>query len=342
MRAMTEATPPSPSSDSFAALVAGDEGGFSLSARSADSSLLAAGDVLVRVEYSAVNYKDALALCGNKNKILRAFPMVPGVDYAGVVAASASEKYKEGARVIMHGRAVGEKHSGGFAEYARAPGEWFVPMPENMNARQAMLSGTAGATAALCVIALRESGYVKEGGAIVVSGASGGVGSFAVMLLAKLGYEVFAVSRPAATEYLRGLGAGDVISRGDMSADCRPLEKAKWDGGVDTVGGKILARMLAETKYGGVVAACGLAGSFDLHTTVMPFILRGVRLDGIDSVEIPQELRLKAWGLLSQTLAAEDYEKVFAGEVSLGEAAAAAERVLSGEVSGRFLVKPQL
>ncbi|MGI9338385.1 MAG: acryloyl-CoA reductase, partial [Gammaproteobacteria bacterium] len=279
-------------------------------------------------------------LCGNKNKILRAFPIIPGVDYAGVVEKSASDQYRPGDNVIMHGRAMGEQYSGGFSQYARTAAKDLVPMPGKLTARMSMLAGTAGATAALCVIALRESGYVPDGGAVVVSGASGGVGSFAVMLLAKLGYEVVAVSRPAAADYLRGLGAADVIGRETMSADCRPLEKAKWHGGIDTVGGKVLARMLAETRYGGVVAACGLAGGFDLPTTVMPFILRGVRLDGVDSVMIPQDRRVQAWQLLADTLAADDYEKVFADECALADAPAAARKILDGEVSGRFLVNP--
>ena len=327
---------------SFSALVARDDGGkFSVGVESgADSSLLAEGDVLVRVAFSSVNYKDALALCGNKNKILRAFPIIPGVDYAGEVAASASDQYQTGDKVIMHGRAVGEKYSGGFSQYVRARAGDLVPMPSPMDSRAAMLAGTAGATAALCVIALRDSGYVPDGGAVVVSGASGGVGSFAVMLLAKLGYEVHAVSRTKAADYLRGLGAADIIEREEMRTECRPLEKAKWHGGIDTIGGKVLARMLAETHYGGVVAACGLAGGFDLPTTVMPFILRGVRLEGVDSVMIPQKLRVRAWQLLAETLAAEDFEKVFAAECSLADAPAAAQKILDGEVSGRFLVNP--
>ena len=327
----------------FPALVAREtDGAFAVAAEQADASLLAEGDVLVKVAYSAVNYKDALALCGNKNKILRAFPIIPGVDYSGEVAASASAQYKTGDKVLMHGRQCGEKFSGGYATFARARAEDLVPTPANLNDKHAMLAGTAGATAALCVIALRESGHVKDGGAVVVSGASGGVGSFAVMLLAKLGYETHAVSRPAAADYLKDLGATNIIHREEMSADCRPLEKQRWHGGVDTVGGKVLARMLAETHYGGVVAACGLAGGFDLPTTVMPFILRGVRLDGVDSVAIPQPLRLRAWQLLADTLAGGDYEKVLAGECALADTPAAAEKILSGEISGRFLVNPAL
>lgn len=327
---------------SFCALVAREgEGGVVFAVEDdADAAVLAGGDVLVRVALSGINYKDALALCGNKNKILRAFPIVPGVDYAGVVDKSASDLFRAGDKVIMHGRAMGEQYSGGFAQYARTKAEDLVPMPAGIDARVAMLAGTAGATAALCVIALRESGYVPDGGSVVVSGASGGVGSFAVMLLAKLGYEVVAVSRPAAADYLHGLGAKDIVARADMAADARPLEKAKWHGGIDTVGGKVLARMLAETRYGGVVAACGLAGGFDLPTTVMPFILRGVRLEGVDSVMIPQARRLQAWQLLADTLDGADYEKVFAAECKLVDAAAAAAKVLAGEVSGRFLVNP--
>lgn len=326
----------------FSALVAREgEGGFVVTAEGGvDAGLLADGDVLVRVAFSGINYKDALALCGNKNKILRAFPIIPGVDYAGEVEKSAAAQYKPGDKVIMHGRAMGEQYSGGFSQYARTKADDLVPMPAQLSARSSMLAGTAGATAALCVIALRDSGYVPAGGKVVVSGASGGVGSFAVMLLAKLGYEVVAVSRAAAADYLRGLGAVDIVEREAMGADCRPLEKQKWHGGIDTVGGKVLARMLAETHYGGVVAACGLAGGFDLPTTVMPFILRGVRLEGVDSVMIPQARRVQAWQLLADTLAADDYEKVFAGECSLADTPAAAKKILDGEVSGRFLVNP--
>ncbi|MGI9307188.1 MAG: acryloyl-CoA reductase [Gammaproteobacteria bacterium] len=329
-----------PTPEKFRALVARTDDGGKLSAavEDADSSLLAEGDALVRVSWSGVNYKDALAVSG-KGKILRASPLIPGIDYAGTLEADAGE-LRAGARVALTGRGVGEKYSGGFAQFARVKSAWLSVLPDNINARQAMACGTAGITAALCVLALHESGHVKSGGKIAVSGASGGVGSFAVRLLAKLGYEVFAVSRPAAADYLKKLGAANVLSREEMSAPCRPLEKSKWHGAVDTVGGAILARFLAETEYGGVVAACGLAADAKLHTTVMPFILRGVRLDGVDSVMIPDSLRARAWKLIADTLADEDYAAVESEAVGLDGIAAAAEKVLKGDFNGRILVSP--
>ena len=329
------------SSDKFEALVASaaEDGKYSFAVRkNADSSLLAEGDALVRVRWSGVNYKDALALA-NKSPILRASPMIPGVDYAGEIAADVGD-FKAGDLVALTGRGVGEKHSGGFAQFARAPAKWLTPLPANIGARQAMICGTAGVTAALCVLALEDGGHVKAGGKIVVSGASGGVGSFAVRLLARKGYQVAAVSRLAAEEYLRGLGAGEVVAREAMAEKCRALEKAKWDGGIDTVGGPILSRMLAETNYGGVVAACGLAAEAGLKTTVMPFILRGVRLDGVDSVMIPESLRARAWALLADTLKDEDYAAIESEAVGLDGLAAAADKVLSGNFNGRILVSP--
>jgi acrylyl-CoA reductase (NADPH) len=302
-----------------------------------DSAVLADGDVLVRVAWSGINYKDALAVTG-KGKILRSSPIVPGIDYAGEVAASDSPNFAVGDNVLLTGFGVGEKHSGGFAQYARAQAGWLSSLPAGIDARKAMTCGTAGLTAALCVIALRDSGHVPAGGQIAVSGASGGVGSFAVRLLARLGYTVTAVSRLAAADYLYEMGATNVITREEMSADAKPLEKSRWDGAVDTVGGKVLARLLAETNYGGVVAACGLAGGMSLNTTVAPFILRGVRLDGVDSVMIPQQLRAKAWQLLADTLTANDYTRVQNCVVGLDGVIAGGEMVLAGELSGRILV----
>ncbi|MBE8157873.1 MAG: acryloyl-CoA reductase [Betaproteobacteria bacterium] len=329
-----------PTTEKFKALVArtDDDGKLSAAVEDADSALLAEGDATVRVQWSGINYKDALAVSG-KGKILRGSPLIPGIDFAGTLAADAGGM-SAGTAVVLTGRGVGEKYSGGFSQFARTKSAWLLPLPQNINARQAMLCGTAGITAALCVLALHESGHVKEGGKIAVSGASGGVGSFAVRLLAKLGYQVFAVSRPAAAEYLKKAGAADILPREEMSAPCRPLEKSRWDGAVDTVGGAILARLLAETEYGGVVAACGLAASHKLETTVMPFILRGVRLDGVDSVMIPDSLRARAWQLLAETLADEDYAAVENSAVGLDGIVAAADKVLSGELNGRILVSP--
>ena len=254
--------------DTFPALVARDG---VCATEQADSSLLHDGAVTVAVRYSSVNYKDALAVTG-KGKILRTSPMIPGIDYAGEVVESESEKYRPGDKVLLTGYGVGEKYSGGFAAYARANDSWLLPLPDGMDERQAMICGTAGLTAALCALSLTESGHIPEGGAIVVSGASGGVGSFSVSLLAKMGYAVTAISRPDNEAYLSSLGATAILSREEMSADARPLEKSRWAGAVDCVGGKILARILAEMGYGGVVAACGLAADTGLQTTVMPFI----------------------------------------------------------------------
>lgn len=321
-------------SKSFPALVATDN---QMEVKTADDSLLAEGGVTVRVAYSGINYKDALAVTG-KGKILRASPMIPGIDYAGSVTTSDSDEFKVGDSVILTGFAVGEKHSGGFAGVARAQAKWLVPLPAGMSAKQAMVVGTAGLTAGLCVLAVTESGYLPDGGQVVVSGASGGVGSFAVLLLARMGYAVTAVSRPAATEYLTGLGATAVLPREEMSAAARPLEKSRWDAAVDTVGGAVLARILAEMNYGGVVAACGLAGSHELNSTVMPFILRGVRLDGVDSVMIPRAKRERAWSLIAKHLREADYETITAQTVGLDGIAAAAEKVLAGDFNGRILV----
>lgn len=318
----------------FAALVARDG---AVAVEQADSSLLAEGDVTIKIAYSGINYKDALAVTG-KGKILRASPMVPGIDYAGEVVETTADNFAVGDKVLLTGWGVGEKYSGGFAEYARARAGWLLPLPTAMDEKQAMACGTAGLTAALCVVALLDSGHVAAGGEVAVSGASGGVGSVAVMLLSRLGYQVTAVSREEAADYLRELGAKEVLSREEMAADARPLEKARWDGAVDCVGGKVLARLLAETKYGGVVAACGLAGGHDLPTTVMPFILRGVRLDGVDSVMIPAALRRRAWALLAEHMRPDDYQRLVADTVPLEKVSAACARLLTGSVNGRILV----
>ena len=329
-----------PTPDSFRALIAraDDDGKVAAAVENVDSALLAAGDALVRVRWSCINYKDALAVTG-KGKILRASPMIPGIDYAGEMLNDAGE-FHTGDTVVLTGRGVGEKHSGGFSQLAQISADWLSALPPNINPQQAMICGTAGVTAALCVLALHQSGHVKSGGNIAVSGASGGVGSFAVRLLSKLGYQPTAISRPAAADYLTQMGATQIISREEMNAAARPLEKSRWDGAIDTVGGTILARLLAETNYGGVVAACGLAADIKLNTTVMPFILRGVRLDGIDSVMIPNALRAKAWQLLADTLDDADYAAVANETVGLDGIVAAGNKVLGGDFNGRILVSP--
>ena len=308
----------------------------------AERSLLYDGDTLVKIAYSCINYKDALAVTG-KAPILRASPLIPGIDYAGEIVESRAAEFSPGDKVILTGNAVGEKHSGGFSAYAGADARWLVPLPSGMDEKQAMICGTAGLTAALCVLALTDSGHVKDGGKVVVSGASGGVGSVAVRLLSRLNYAVTAISRPATAvgDYLRALGAAEILPREEMSAASRPLEKSRWDGAVDCVGGAVLARILAEMNYGGVVAACGLAGGADLKTTVMPFILRGVRLDGVDSVMIPRPLRERAWALLAQHLTAEDYTRIGGETATLSQVPDACARVLAGDMNGRILVSPQ-
>ena len=324
---------------SFAALVAREEG---IAAQAdAEPALLAAGDVLVRVRYSSVNYKDALALCG-KGRILRRLPMIPGVDYAGEVVESESPDFAPGDLAVNTGAGAGEKKSGGYAEYACADSATLTRLPDGVSPRAAAAVGTAGVTAALCALALFADGRVKSGDEVAVSGASGGVGSFAVALLAAMGCKVAAVSRPQAGDYLRALGAAEVLPREQMAADCKPLESARWAGGVDAVGGKILARMLAETKYNGVVAACGLAADASLPTTVMPFILRNVRLEGIDSVGIGRAARARAWELIARHIDDDFTAKIAPAEVGLNGAVEAARSVLAGDMQGRALVVPKL
>ncbi len=264
------------------------------SVQTLDASRLPEGDVTVDVHWSSLNYKDALAITG-KGKIIRNFPMIPGIDFAGIVRASEDPRFHAGQEVLLTGWGVGENHWGGLAQQARVKGDWLVAMPQGLDARKAMVIGTAGFTAMLCVMALEDAGIHPQDGEIVVTGASGGVGSTAVALLHKLGYQVVAVSgRESTHEYLKRLGASRILPR-DEFAESRPLEKQLWAGAIDTVGDKVLAKVLAQMNYGGCVAACGLAGGFALPTTVMPFILRNVRLQGVDSVMTPPERRAQAW-----------------------------------------------
>ncbi len=258
-----------------------------------EESQLPAGDVTVDVHWSSLNYKDALAITG-KGKIIRHFPMIPGIDFAGTVHASEDPRFHAGQEVLLTGWGVGENHWGGLAERARVKGDWLVALPAGLSSRNAMIIGTAGFTAMLCVMALEDAGIRPQDGEVVVTGASGGVGSTAVALLHKLGYQVAAVSgRESTYGYLKSLGANRILSR-DEFAESRPLEKQLWAGAIDTVGDKVLAKVLAQMNYGGCVAACGLAGGFALPTTVMPFILRNVRLQGVDSVMTPPARRAEA------------------------------------------------
>ena len=307
------------------------------SVQTLDASRLPEGDVTVDVHWSSLNYKDALAITG-KGKIIRNFPMIPGIDFAGIVRASEDPRFHAGQEVLLTVWGVGENHWGGLAQQARVKGDWLVAMPQGLDARKAMVIGTAGFTAMLCVMALEDAGIHPQDGEIVVTGASGGVGSTAVALLHKLGYQVVAVSgRESTHEYLKRLGASRILPR-DEFAESRPLEKQLWAGAIDTVGDKVLAKVLAQMNYGGCVAACGLAGGFALPTTVMPFILRNVRLQGVDSVMTPPERRAQAWQRLVADLPESFYSQA-AKEISLADAPKFAEAIINNQVQGRTLVK---
>ena len=307
------------------------------SVQTLDESRLPEGDVTVDVHWSSLNYKDALAITG-KGKIIRNFPMIPGIDFAGTVRTSEDPRFHAGQEVLLTGWGVGENHWGGLAEQARVKGDWLVAMPQGLDARKAMIIGTAGFTAMLCVMALEDAGVRPQDGEIVVTGASGGGGRTAVALLHKLGYQVVAVSgRESTHEYLKSLGASRILSR-DEFAESRPLEKQLWAGAIDTVGDKVLAKVLAQMNYGGCVAACGLAGGFTLPTTVMPFILRNVRLQGVDSVMTPPARRAQAWQRLVADLPESFYTQA-AKEISLAEAPKFAEAIINNQIQGRTLVK---
>jgi acrylyl-CoA reductase (NADPH) len=299
---------------------------------------LPAGDVTIQVAYSSLNYKDGLAVTG-KGKIVRQFPMVPGIDLAGTVVESSSPAYKPGEQVVLTGWGVGERYWGGFAQMARVKSEWLVPLPAGLSMQQAMAIGTAGLTAMLCVLALERAGLKPGGREVLVTGAGGGVGSVAVALLAKLGYQVIAsTGRPEVHEYLCSLGAAGFIDRKELSeAGSKPLASERWGGAVDAVGGQTLANLLAAMAYGSSVAACGLAGGSSLPTTVLPFILRGVNLLGVDSVHCPLERRQEAWGRLATDLPAEALAGI-TQVVGLGEVPALSEAILQGQVRGRVVI----
>ncbi len=303
-----------------------------------DEKDLMDGDVTVAVEYSTLNYKDGLALTG-KAPVVRRFPMIAGIDFAGTVESSSHPGWKSGDKVILNGWGLGETHLGAYGEKARVKGEWLVRLPASMSTRDAMAIGTAGYTAMLSVMALERAGIVPARGTIVVTGAAGGVGSVAIALLAKLGYAVVAsTGRSSEADYLKGLGAAEVIDRKELSGPPRALGKERWAGGIDAVGSATLANVLSMTRYGGAVAACGLAGGMDLPTTVAPFILRGVSLIGIDSVMCALPLRREAWRRLEADL---DRSKIAAmtNEIGLADVIAAGARIVAGEVRGRTVVK---
>jgi acrylyl-CoA reductase (NADPH) len=296
------------------------------------------GDVTVRVSHSTLNYKDGLAVTG-KAPVVRRWPMIPGIDFAGTVVASDNPAYKAGDGVILNGWGVGETHLGGYAEMARVKGDWLVPLPSAFTPAQAMAIGTAGYTAMLCVMALERNGITPERGPVVVTGAAGGVGSVAIALLAKLGYSVIAsTGRTAEAEYLKGLGASEIIDRAELSGAARPLNKERWAGAVDTVGSTTLANVISMTKYDGCVTACGLAQGLDLPGSVAPFILRGVTLAGVDSVMAPRARRLEAWSRLARDL---DLAKLDAMTVTrpIADVEALAPDILAGKVRGRVVLE---
>ena len=303
-----------------------------------DEADLMEGDVTVRVEWSTLNYKDGLAVTG-KAPVVRRFPMIAGIDFAGAVEQSSHPRWKAGDRVVCNGWGLGETHLGAYAEKARVKGDWLVRLPESISARSAMAIGTAGYTAMLAVLALESHGLKPSHGPIVVTGAAGGVGSVAIAILSKLGYHVIAsTGRASETDYLKGLGATEVIDRNELSGPSKPLAKERWAGGVDSVGSTTLANLLSMTKYRGAVAACGLAAGMDLPTSVAPFILRGVCLLGIDSVMCPLELREVAWKRLSTDLDSAKLSEI-THEIGLDEVIGAGPKILAGQVRGRIVVK---
>jgi acrylyl-CoA reductase (NADPH) len=303
-----------------------------------DEADLMEGDVTVRVEWSTLNYKDGLAVTG-KAPVVRRFPMIAGIDFAGSVEQSSDPQWKAGDKVICTGWGMGETHLGAYAAKARVKGDWLVRLPEGMSARDAMAIGTAGFTAMLAVLALEKHGVTPSAGPVVVTGAAGGVGSVATAVLSKLGYHVIAsTGRMAEAGYLRGLGAAEVIDRSELSGPAKPLAKERWAGGIDSVGSTTLANLLSMTKYRGAVAACGLAAGMDLPASVAPFILRGVCLLGIDSVMCPIDLRKIAWRRLASDL---DHGKLIeiTQEIGLDQVIDAGAKILGGQVRGRIVVK---
>ena len=321
-----------------AIMVRNDGGAYHAALEELGLSDLMAGDVVVAVSHSTVNYKDGLAITG-RAPVVRKFPMIPGIDMAGTVEASDNPKFKPGDKVLINGFGLSESHFGGLSEYARVNADWLVPLPAAFSAAEAMAIGTAGYTAMLCVLALEDAHVTPDKGPVVVTGAAGGVGSVAVALLAKLGYRVVAsTGRPAEEAYLKGLGASEIILRTELSGAAKPLAKERWAGAVDTVGSSTLANVIASLSYGGAVAACGLAGGMDLPTSVAPFILRGISLLGIESVYMPMPRRLEAWRRLARDL---DPKALAAMTrmISLKDVPKAAGDILAGQIRGRLVVE---
>jgi acrylyl-CoA reductase (NADPH) len=321
-----------------ALLLEKDDSGFRAAVTAIDEARLPQADVLVRPEYSTLNFKDALALT-NKSPVVRHWPMVPGIDGAGTVLESSHPAWKPGDRFVHNGWGAGETHWGCLAERARLKGDWLVRLPAAFTPRQAMAIGTAGYTAMLCVLALEQHGVAPGDGEVLVTGATGGVGSVAIALLARLGHRVVAASgKPQEADYLARLGAAQVIDRAELAAPGKPLQKERWAAVVDALGSHTLVNALAQTRYGGVVAACGLAQGMDLPGSVAPFILRGVTLAGIDSVMCSKPRRELAWARLARDLDAALLEAM-TSEVTLAEASAAAARLMAGQVRGRIVVR---
>jgi acrylyl-CoA reductase (NADPH) len=314
------------------------EGGQQVALSDFDAANLMDGDVTVRVEWSTLNYKDGLAITG-KAPVVRRFPMIPGIDFAGSVESSNHPEWKAGDKVILNGWGCGETHLGAYGQKARVKGDWLVPLPAGMSAREAMGIGTAGYTAMLAVMALERHGLTPASGPVLVTGAAGGVGSVAIAILAKRGFQVTAATgRPAEAEYLKKLGASEIIPRQELAGPAKPLTKERFAGGIDSVGSTTLANLLSMTRYGGAVAACGLAGGMDLPTSVAPFILRAVSLLGIDSVMCPKPARLAAWQRLASDL---DRGKLadITREIALDEVIGAAPDIIAGQVRGRIVVE---
>ena len=320
-----------------AILINKDEKGYRADLAELDETDLPAGEVLVKVLYSTLNYKDGLAITG-KGPVVRAFPMVPGIDFAGEVLDSSSPEYQPGDQVILNGWGVGEGHWGGLAQKARVKAEWLIPLPKGLTPKQTLAIGTAGYTAMLCVMALQQHGLQPSAGEVLVTGAAGGVGSFATMLMSKLGFTVVASSgRPEESAYLHQLGASEVIERTSLSTPGKPLAKERWAAVIDSVGSHTLANACAAVKSNGAVAACGLAQGMDFPTTVAPFILRGITLYGINSVTVDKAKRISAWEQLSQLC---DFTIVnaIAHEISLAEAIPLAADLIAGKIRGRLIV----
>jgi acrylyl-CoA reductase (NADPH) len=313
---------------------------YTASVQSIDESKLPEGDVSIDVAYSTLNFKDGLAITG-KGPVVRSFPMVPGIDLVGTVTQSDSDKFQAGDQVLLNGFGVGEKHWGGLAEKARLNSDWLIKLPAGLSPKQAMAIGTAGYTAMLSVIALERHGITPEKGDVLVTGANGGVGSFAITLLAKLGYRVIAsTGRPEEADYLKALGAAEIIDRNTLSEPGRPMAKERWAAAIDSVGSHTLTNVCAGLKYGGVVTACGLAQGMDFPASVAPFILRGITLAGIDSVMRPLADREEAWARLADLLTDGDFTSI-GSEISLDDAVATAHDLMAGKVRGRIMVNLQ-